>query len=128
MFDFNANGQLLDFVKNPTIRSAAEITGYQLTITDLEASTEYGYSIEAIDAEKTVIESFEGQFTTAGALTDVEEIVSSVVKVSDGTISCDESFTIYNISGLDVTELNGNLTPGVYVVSTSSETIKVMVK
>ena len=128
MFDFNANGQLLGFVKNPTIRSAAEITGYQLTITDLAASTEYGYSIEAIDAEKTVIESFEGQFTTAGALTDVEEIVSSAVKVSDGTISCDESFTIYNISGLDVTELNGNLTPGVYVVSTSSETIKVMVK
>ena len=128
MLEFNANGQLIGMVLNPTIRSASEVTGFQFTVTGLEGSTEYGYVIEAKDADKCVIEDFEGGFATKGDATDVEESTASKVIVSDGTISCDVDFTVYNISGLDVTAQNGNLTPGVYVVSTTNETIKVLVK
>ena len=128
MLDFNANGQLIGMVLNPTIRSASEVTGFQFTVTGLEGSTEYGYSIEAMDADKCVIESFEGDFVTKGEATDVEESTASKVIVSDGAISCDADFAIYNISGLDVTAQNGNLTPGVYVVTTTTETVKVLVK
>ena len=127
MLDFNANGQLIGMVLNPTIRSASEVTGFQFTVTGLEGSTEYGYSIEAKDADKCVIESFEGGFATKG-VTDVEETTASKVIVSEGTISCDTDFAIYNISGLDITAQNSNLTPGVYVVKTTNETIKVLVK
>ena len=128
MLDFNANGQLIGMVLNPTIRSASEVTGFQFTVTGLEGSTEYGYSIEAKDADKCVIESFEGGFATKGGVTDVEETTASKVIVSDGTISCNADFAIFNISGLDVTAQNGNLTPGVYVVTTTTETVKVLVK
>lgn len=81
-----------------------------------------------MDADKCVIESFEGDFVTKGEATDVEETTASKVIVSDGAISCDTDFAIYNISGLDVTAQNGNLTPGVYVVTTTTETVKVLVK
>ena len=128
MLDFNANGQLIGMVLNPTIRSASEVTGFQFTVTGLEGSTEYGYVIEAIDASKYVIEDFEGKFATKGDATDVEETTASKVIVSGGEISCDADFAVYNISGLNVTAQNGNLTPGVYVVSTTNETIKVLVK
>ena len=128
MLDFNANGQLIGMVLNPTIRSASEVTGFQFTVTGLEGSTEYGYSIEAKDADKCVIESFEGDFVTKGDVTDVEETTASKVIVSEGTISCDADFAIFNISGLDVTAQNGNLTPGVYVVTTTTETVKVLMK
>ena len=128
MLDFNANGQLIGMVLNPTIRSASEVTGFQFTVTGLEGSTEYGYSIEAKDADKCVIESFEGGFATKGGVTNVEETTSTSISAFDGAISCDTDFAIYNISGLDVTAQNGNLTPGVYVVTTTTETVKVLVK
>jgi hypothetical protein len=60
---------------------------------------------------------------------DIVETEASLISIQDGTISCEGSeFDIYNISGLDVTAQNGSLTPGIYLVSTSYETVKVMVK
>ena len=63
-----------------------------------------------------------------GPVDDIIETEATTININDGTISCDADFAIYNISGLDVTAQNGNLTPGVYVVSTANETVKVMVK
>ena len=37
----------------------------------------------------------------------------------EGTIYCDEEFTIYNLAGLNVTSLNGTL-QGVYLVVTTN--------
>lgn len=60
---------------------------------------------------------------------DIIETEASFISIQDGTISCEGSdFDIYNISGLDVTVQNGSLTPGIYLVSTPYETVKVMVK
>ena len=62
--------------------------------------------------------------------TFVEESLANVnITVSEGTISCpDSDFIIYNIIGLNVTALNGSLTPGVYVVQVGEDIAKVMVK
>jgi hypothetical protein len=47
----------------------------------------------------------------------VEEVVVLDVYAKDNTIYCEEPFQIYNMTGLDVTHLNGYL-EGIYVVKT----------
>ncbi len=51
--------------------------------------------------------------------TSVEENVALNIYAKDGTIYSDEEFTIYNLAGVDVTNLNGSL-QGVYVVTTTN--------
>ena len=50
------------------------------------------------------------------------------IKVSEGTISADADFSIYNTVGQDVTALNGALQSGIYVVAIGEDKVKVMVK
>ncbi len=50
--------------------------------------------------------------------TDIEEDEALNIFAKEGTIYCDEEFTIYNLAGLNVTSLNGTL-QGVYLVVTS---------
>ncbi len=127
--DFNAYGQLIALNFAPTKRNAVDANGFQFTVTGLEGETEYAYSLEAKDAEGKVLDTMSGEFTTTGAFTGVEETESTSIRVQGGLVICDNAdLTIYNISGLDVTSLNGNLTSGVYVVSVNGETVKVMVK
>jgi hypothetical protein len=49
----------------------------------------------------------------------VEETKGLSIYAKEGTIYCDEEFTIYNLAGLDVTSLNGSL-QGVYLVVTAN--------
>jgi hypothetical protein len=49
----------------------------------------------------------------------VEETKGLSIYANEGTIYCDEEFTIYNLAGLDVTSLNGSL-QGVYLVVTAN--------
>ena len=53
-----------------------------------------------------------------GITTDIEEDEALNIYAKEGTIYCDEEFTIYNLAGLNVTSLNGTL-QGVYLVVTS---------
>ena len=50
--------------------------------------------------------------------TSVEENVALNIYAKDGTIYSDVEFTIYNLAGVNVTNLNGSL-QGVYVVTTA---------
>ena len=54
-----------------------------------------------------------------GITTDIEEHEALNIYAKEGTIYCDEEFTIYNLAGLDVTSLNGSL-QGVYLVVTAN--------
>ena len=58
----------------------------------------------------------------------VETLADANITISDGTISADTDFIIYNTIGQDVTAYNGSLQPGVYVVSIADDVIKVMMK
>lgn len=122
--DFNAYGQLtgLNFKRN-----AVATQGFQFTVTGLEEDTEYAYLLEAKSSNNEVIDTYTGTFTT-GTQTAVEEVSAASIKVSEGTISADADFSIYNTVGQDVTALNGALQSGIYVVAIGEDKVKVMVK
>ena len=124
--DFNAYGQLtaLNFKRSADATLAA---GFQFTVTGLEGNTEYGYTLEAKDSENKVLDTYTGTFTT-GTPTAVEEVSAASIKVFEGTISADADFSIYNTVGQDVTNLNGALQSGIYVVAIGEDKVKVMVK
>ena len=125
---FNENGQLtsIDFGN----RSAS--VGFQFTVTGLDAASKYSYSIVAKDEKGNELESYNGTFTTNGyseVTAILETLADANITISGGLITCsDAEFTIYNTLGQDVTDLNGALTPGVYVVQVVDDFIKVMVK
>ena len=124
---FNENGQLtsIDFGN----RSAS--VGFQFTVTGLDAASKYSYSIVAKDEKGNELESYNGTFTTNGyseVTAILETLADANITISGGTISADADFTIYNTLGQDVTNLNGALTPGVYVVQVVDDFVKVMVK
>ena len=73
-----------------------------------------------ITADGVVTETIE--FTAVaieGVTTDIEENAELNIYAKDGTIYCDEEFTIYNLAGVNVTSLNGSL-QGVYLVVTTN--------
>ena len=58
----------------------------------------------------------------------LETLADANITVSNGMISAEDDFSIYNTVGQDVTALNGSLTPGVYVVKVADDIAKVMVQ
>ncbi len=140
---FNANGQLcsIDF------RTRAAEIGFQFTITGLDVASKYDYVLSALDGFGEILESYSGVFTTNayegshedsekpeeggdGTVTSLDEnLVDANIIIAEGSITCQDSdFTIYNVSGQDVTALNCSLQPGIYVVALGEDRVKVMVK
>ena len=60
--------------------------------------------------------------------TSVENITINNIYVQDGMIIADEEISIFTITGQNVTDMNGNLAKGVYVVKVANATAKVVVK
>lgn len=60
----------------------------------------------------------------------IETLNDADIIISEGliTISADTEFHIYNSIGQDVTSLNGNLVPGIYLVQIGEDRVKVMLK
>jgi hypothetical protein len=85
----------------------------------------------AKDEKGNELESYNGTFTTNGYSEEtaiLETLADANITVSGGTISADTDFIIYNTLGQDVTDLNGALTSGVYVVQVVDDFVKVMMK
>ncbi len=59
---------------------------------------------------------------------DVDNIVNDNLYVNNGTIHSETNITIYSITGQNVTNLNGNLKNGVYIVKSANTTTKVVIK
>ena len=73
-----------------------------------------------ITADGVVTETIE--FTAIaieGITTEIEENAELNIYANEGTIYCEEAFTIYNLAGVNVTSLNGSL-QGVYLVVTDN--------
>ena len=60
--------------------------------------------------------------------TSVENITINNIFVQNGMIIADEEIAIFTITGQNVTDMNGNLAKGVYVVKSANATTKVVVK
>ena len=89
----------------------------EIIFTPTEAGTFYGTL--TITADGVVTETIEFSATAIESITtDIEENEALNIYANEGTIYCDEEFSIYNLAGLDVTSLNGSL-QGVYLVVTA---------
>ena len=128
---FNANGQLtgIAFMPRPDGSTPAKAAtsvgaGYQFTVTGLDGASHYTYELTTKDAENQVIASYTGEFSTEG-FTALEDAVIPSLRVVDGAVVCDEPYTIYDMSGRDVTNQNGTL-QGVYIVRTAKGAVKVV--
>lgn len=60
--------------------------------------------------------------------TSVENITINNIFVQNGMIMADKEIAIFTITGQNVTDMNGNLAKGVYVVKSANATTKVVVK
>ena len=63
-----------------------------------------------------------------GPIVNVENVILSDIFVQDGTVVANGEFQIFTITGQNVTDMNGSLQSGVYVVRCGTATTKVIVK
>lgn len=90
----------------------AETGKYNLTFTFNENSKEVNCLVEKAKENQT----------------NIENITINNIFVQNGMIMADEEIAIFTITGQNVTDMNGNLTKGVYVVKSANATTKVVVK
>ena len=67
-------------------------------------------------------------YTIKGTDVDVEVVTTENIYTIDGTIIAEGEFQIFTVTGQDVTNMNGRLTNGIYVVRTANTINKVIVK
>ena len=79
-----------------------------------------GVTVQPLNAESVVVK---GETPT-----NVENVEVANIYTENGLIVADGEFEIFTVTGQNVTNLNGNLQGGVYVVRTANATAKVVVK
>ena len=67
-------------------------------------------------------------YTIKGTDVDVEVVTTENIYTIDGTIIAEGEFQIFTVTGQNVTNMNGRLTSGVYVVRTATAVGKVIIK
>ncbi len=128
---FDAEGRVtnIDFSKSTQPRNNASSAGFSFTVTGLNSGTTYQYEITAKNSDGVVIDTKSGEFTTTGetetALPKVE-ILENLYS-ENGTIYGAKNLHIFTVTGIDVTEMNGNL-HGVYIVKANGKVGKIVVK
>ena len=67
-------------------------------------------------------------YTVTGTGVNIDIITTENIYTYNGTIMADSDIQIFTITGQNVTDMNGNLQNGVYVVKTANATTKVVIK
>ena len=67
-------------------------------------------------------------YTIKGDGVNVDIVTTENIYTYNGTIMADSDIQIFTITGQNVTNMNGNLQNGVYVVKTANATTKVVIK
>jgi hypothetical protein len=67
-------------------------------------------------------------YTIKGSNVDVENVTIENIYTYNGTIMAEGEFQIFTVTGQDVTNMNGRLANGIYVVRTANSVNKVIVK
>jgi hypothetical protein len=127
---FNSEGLL----QTASFANRSATQGFQFTLYSLEPATTYNYTMVALDINKNALKTYKGSFITNSDVEDtptslIEKQVDANIFISKGQIQViGTDFRIYNMIGVDVTANNGNLTPGIYLVSVNGNITKVMVQ
>ena len=95
------------------------------TILENENSKQADVDNEVL-ALSTAIEAYEDSKVEQTAITEIKQTLS--ISIKDNTIICNVPFQIIDIEGQNVTNLNGNLLSGTYIVVTEQGNQKVVVK
>ena len=90
----------------------AETGKYNLTFTFNENTKEVNCKVEKANTNPTALEN----------------VAISNIYTQNGMIVANEEISIFTITGQNVTDLNGNLENGVYIVKSANATTKVVVK
>ncbi len=124
-YNFDSKGQLLSIDSN--YRSAQ--VGYSFTVSGLDSGNKYNYKIIALDKNGNILKEYVGEFALKEIVEIIENLADANISIIDGLITiADTDFSIYNISGQDVTSYNGNLSPGIYIVKNEEIITKVMIR
>ena len=65
---------------------------------------------------------------TSETMVNVENVIIDQIYTINNQIFANTNIRIYSITGQDVTDLNGNLQNGVYIVKSANTTTKVIIK
>ena len=60
--------------------------------------------------------------------TNIDLVIINNIYTTDGTIVAEGDFQIFTVTGQNVTDMNGNLPHGVYVIKAENSVTKVVVK
>ena len=81
-----------------------------------------------INGQTASIQPLNAESVVAGSGVKVEYVTLADLYTENGLIVVDDEFQIFTITGQNVTDMNGNLPSGVYVVRTATAVGKVVVK
>ncbi len=129
-FIFDAEGLL----QTASFANRSATQGFQFILYSLELASVYNYTMVALDKNGKTLQTSKGSFVTNSDVEDtptslIEKQVDAKILLSKGQIQVvGTDFRIYNMIGVDVTANNGNLIPGIYLVSINSNIDKVMVQ
>lgn len=98
----------------------AEVGDYVEIVGDL---TKYGTTAETVGKSNATAE-----IITKGSTTAIESVEMSNIYAHSGRIYGAEHGRIYTINGMDVTEQNGQLSNGIYIVKVGAKATKIAVK
>ena len=98
----------------------AEVGDYVEIVGDL---TKYGTTAETVGKSNATAE-----IITKGSTTAIESVEMSNIYAHSGRIYGAEQGRIYTINGMDVTEQNGQLSNGIYIVKVGATATKIAVK
>ena len=129
-FIFDAEGLL----QTASFANRSATQGFQFILYSLELASVYNYTMVALDKNGKTLQTSKGSFVTNSDVEDtptslIEKQVDAKILLSKGQIQVvGTDFRIYNMIGVDVTANNGNLIPGIYLVSINGNIDKVMVQ
>lgn len=99
--------------------------------TEVTTDGSYTLTIPAgliIFSETEINKAITLNYTVKGTGVNVEVVTTENIYTIDGTIVAEGEFQIFTVTGQDVTNMNGRLANGIYVVRTANSVNKVIIK
>ncbi len=99
--------------------------------TEITTDGSYTLTIPAgliIFSETEINKAITLNYTVKGTGVNVEVVTTENIYTIDGTIVAEGEFQIFTVTGQDVTNMNGRLANGIYVVRTANSVNKVIIK
>ena len=134
--DFSKHGNYSFWMADDKAATKGTFEAYQVAPKDGETLAEVGDYVEIVGdltkygttAETVGKSNATAEIITKGSTTAIESVEMSNIYAHSGRIYGAEQGRIYTINGMDVTEQNGQLSNGIYIVKVGAKATKIAVK